>query len=73
VVQLSAGVVAFTDPPGVSGDANPSGGRYPASGVMTYHPGNPDGSWTETCTLPPADKSLCTVVLDYFLDSHQNR
>jgi hypothetical protein len=73
VVQLNAGLVAFADPAGVSGDGFPSGGRYPANGVMTYNPRSPDGSWLETCTLPPADKSLCTAILNYFVNSYQNR
>jgi hypothetical protein len=73
VVQLRAGLVAFADPAGVSGDGVPSGGLYPANGVMTYNPKSQDGSWMETCTLPAADKSLCTTVLDYFVNAYQNR
>ena len=71
--QLSAGVAAFTDPAGVSGDGNPSGGRYPADGVMTYYREHTPGSWTETCTLPPADKDLCTTALNYFVNSYGTR
>jgi hypothetical protein len=68
--RLRAGVIAFADPAGVCGDGDPSGGRYPAHGVMTYHPGDQDGSWTETCTLPPAGKDLCTAALDYFTNPY---
>jgi hypothetical protein len=34
---------------------------------------SPDGSWTETCTLPAADKTLCTTVLDYFVNAFRTR
>ena len=70
---LRPGVIAFADPPGVHGDGSPSGGRYPANGVMTFYPGNENGSWVETCTLPPARKGLCTAALDFFLNSYGNR
>ena len=73
VVPLRTGLVAFADPAGVSGDGVPSGGLYPANGVMTYSPHSSDGSWMETCTMPPADKRLCTAILDYFVTAYQNR
>ena len=71
--QLSASVAAFTDPAGVSGNGNPSGGRYPADGVMTYYREHTPGSRTETCTPPPADRDLCTTALNYFVNSYGNR
>jgi len=71
--KVNAGVMAFADPAGVTGDGNPSGGRYPANGVMTYYSGNPDGSWVETCTLPVASKGLCTTTLNYFVASYGDR
>jgi len=40
---------------------------------MTYNPKSPDGSWTETCTLPAADKTLCTTVLDCFVNAYRTR
>jgi serine/threonine-protein kinase len=67
VMRVAAGIVAFEDPPGVKGDGQPSGGQYPASGVMTYHPSAPDGSWQETCTLPASEKNVCTAVLNTFV------
>lgn len=73
VVQVHTGLMAFADPAGVSGDGVPSGGLYPANGVMTYSPHSSDGSWMETCTIPPADKGLCTTILDYFVNAYQNR
>lgn len=72
VAQLTAGLVAFADPPGVSGDGEPSGGLYPANGVMTYNPKSPDGSWTVTCTMPVSVKGVCTAILDYFVHAYQN-
>lgn len=71
--RLSSGVMAFADPAGVAGDGIPSGGRYPANGVMTYYSGNQDGSWVETCTLPAASKDVCTTTLNYFLTSYGGR
>jgi hypothetical protein len=67
VTPVSSGIVSFEDPPGVRGDATPSGGRYPASAVMTYYPNVPDGSWLETCTLPDSDKAECTATLNTFI------
>jgi len=64
---VNAHVVEFTDPPGVHGDASPSGGAYAAMGVMTYYGDrNSDGSWTETCLLPPSDTSLCRAIVGNF-------
>jgi hypothetical protein len=67
VTTINGHVVEFTDPPGVNGDASPSGGAYPARGVMTYF-GGPEsaGSWTETCVLPPANTSMCKAVIGNF-------
>ena len=68
--QLSSTVVEFEDPPGVVGDGDPSGGPYPANGVMIYIPGSDNGSWTETCTLPASEHSLCTLSLNQFVSSY---
>jgi hypothetical protein len=73
VARIGAGIVTFEDPPGVAGDGLPSGGLYPANGVMTYHPSAPDGSWKETCTLPGSDKDECTAVLNTFLSWYGQR
>jgi hypothetical protein len=69
---LSSGVIAFEDPPGVAGDGDPSGGPYPANGVMTYYSGNDNGSWLDTCTLPSSDHALCTVALNTFVAWYGN-
>ena len=68
--QISNGVVAFRDPPGVSGTGSPSGGAYPATGVMTFYSGSNLGSRVETCTLPPKDAPLCTLSLDQFVAAY---
>ena len=59
--------MSFVDPAGVTGDGSPSGGKYAADGVMTYHPDVQSGSWLDTCTLPASDAALCTVVLHEFV------
>ena len=71
--MTGTGVVGFEDPPGVAGDGAPSGGRYPANGVMTYYPESADGSWVETCTLPVPEHGLCTDALDAFVSAYGSR
>lgn len=73
VGAIARGIVAFEDPPGVKGDGRPSGGQYPANGVMTYHPSAQDGSWQETCTLPASEKDVCTAVLNTFVSWYGQR
>jgi hypothetical protein len=73
VTSIAAGIMSFEDPPGVKGDGHPSGGPYPANGVMTYHPSAQDGSWQETCTLPASEKDICTAALDTFVSSYGQR
>ena len=73
VEAIAAGLVAFSDPPGVAGDGVPSGGQSPAHGVMTYYPGDQDGSWLATCTLPAAERDMCTVSLNHFVSSYGTR
>jgi hypothetical protein len=65
VTALGAGIMSFTDPPGTTGDGVPSGGRYPAAGVMTWYPKSSDGSWMETCTGPST--TGCSAILKSFL------
>jgi signal peptidase I len=72
VTALSTGVVAFMDPPSVAGDGSPSGGPFPANGVMTYYSGNENGSWLDTCTLPASDHLLCTAALNLFTSDYGN-
>ena len=74
LTTISPHVVHFTDPPGIKGDGDPSGGKYAAMGEMTYYDDlASDGSWTETCVLPPTDLSLCTAILDNFGSKYSKR
>jgi serine/threonine protein kinase len=78
VTQLAPNIVAFEDPPGLAGDAHPSGGEYPANAVMTYtqdpagSTGNFRSSWLETCTLPFSQQTLCTGVLNDFASRYKD-
>ncbi|HTW10351.1 MAG TPA: DUF4850 domain-containing protein [Acidimicrobiales bacterium] len=70
VSRASATAVRFTDPPGVRGTGTPSGGPYPALGVVTYKPSTSKaayGSWLETCTLPAGEQALCDGAIGEFL------
>lgn len=78
VTPLASNLVAFLDPPNFAGDANPSGGEYPANAVMTYthDPAGSSGdfwsSWLETCTLPYSQQALCTAVLNDFASRYKD-
>jgi hypothetical protein len=70
ITRLNRRTVAFEDPAGVSGDGVPSGGADPANGVRVWVKSSASAEGYglgETCTLPQAEHSLCTVVLDNFL------
>lgn len=73
VDRLGTTAVAFEDPAGVKGTGVLSGGPNPANGVLTFVPtvtGKPPPgpmTYEATCTLPDAQHSLCTAVLDAFL------
>jgi serine/threonine protein kinase len=71
VTPDSSGVVSFDDPPGINGDGTPSGGKYQADGVMTFHQGGAGASsWLETCTLPDSDSAACTAALNDFITKY---
>lgn len=70
VVPISGSTVSFSDPPGTSGNGIPSGGAYPAHGVMTYHPQPNASSWLDTCTLPSSEQPICTIALNRFIASY---
>jgi serine/threonine protein kinase len=78
VTRLASNIVGFEDPPGLAGDANPSGGAYPANAVMTFthDPRGSSGdfwsSWLETCTLPNGQHTLCTAVLNDFASRYKD-
>ena len=70
VARPNARTAYFEDPAGVAGDGDPSGGPFPANGVLLFSPADGDhgASGAEaTCTLPEAEHALCTVVLNDFL------
>jgi Domain of unknown function (DUF4850) len=71
VMHPNATTAFFEDPPKVSGVGDPSGGPYPANGVLIYNAPNGQGGAVSaakaTCTLPESDHALCTVVLNDFL------
>jgi hypothetical protein len=65
VVRPSAALALFEDPPGVRGSGWPSGGRYPANGVVGLFGKGADAAvYRATCTLPVADHAVCTQSLD---------
>ena len=55
----------FEDPPGVAGSGWPSGGPYPANGVVGTR-GSPRNGlvYRSTCTLPAAKHAICTRSLN---------
>jgi hypothetical protein len=70
VDSINNNVVDFEDPAGIEGSGEPSGGRYPANGVMTYSPTNEPGFYLDTCTLPQAEHATCTAALNYFVTQY---
>jgi len=67
-----ADVITVLDPAGIAGDGDPSGGTYPALGVVLYDwassNGSPqsDGASKETCLLPSAEGGLCAAITQDF-------
>jgi len=57
-------VATFEDPPGVAGSGWPSGGPYPANGVVGIGAGVEPPVYRSTCTLPAADHAICTESLN---------
>ena len=78
VTRIASNIVGFEDPPGFAGDADPSGGAYPANAVMTYthdpHASSGDSwsSWLETCTLPNSRHTVCSAVLNDFASRYKD-
>jgi hypothetical protein len=67
VVRASSTQVAFQDPVGVAGVGFPSGGQNAANGIMLYQPKPTEPTaYQVTCTLPAAQRDLCTAVLGQF-------
>lgn len=70
----SPGVAEFTDPPGIAGDGNPSGGPYYAFGTMSYcSPLNETGSWMDACTLPAQDRAIRTAGIQLFVKYYRQK
>jgi len=70
----STDIVGFEDPPGVAGNGSPSGGPYPANGVVIFGhlPPTLYSPAKETCTLPSSEHALCTAILNDFIDRYGN-
>ncbi len=66
VLSISKGVVEFVDPPGVRGDANPSGGANPSYGVVTFRAGPATWSRLVTCVMRPVEREVCAAVVRNF-------
>jgi hypothetical protein len=67
VVRASSTEVGFQDPAGVAGVGFPSGGQNAANGIMLYQPKPTEPTaYQATCTLPAAQRDLCTAVLGQF-------
>ena len=58
--------VSFIDPPGVAGNGDPSGGPYPATGLLLYSYDREGSASVITCTLPSEQHSVCKAILDDF-------
>ncbi len=74
VVKAGSTLVSFLDPSGVTGSADPSGGRLAALGIV-YWGGPPKakgghtgthGSVIVTCTLPLRESRICNESFSYF-------
>ena len=66
---VSARVIAFSDPPGVSGTWDNSGNSNAAEGVVIYNPQGPStnpNTEMAVCILAPSDHDLCTASLNDF-------
>jgi hypothetical protein len=65
VSRPRADLALFEDPPAVAGSGWPSGGSYPANGVVgTRGKGTGALVYRSTCTLPAADHTICTESLN---------
>jgi hypothetical protein len=65
--SLTPSAVEIIDPPGVVGNAYPSGGANDAYAIMTYRHHDVNGSWEDSCLLPAKEVSLCLASLNNFL------
>ena len=63
VEHVGRQLVLFADPPGVAGDGFPSGGPYPANGLVGITTRYSE-VYRATCTLPPTRHAVCTTTLN---------
>ena len=61
--RVGTHVVDFTDPPGVKGTGEPSGGSDPSVGAIVF---KPHSAAVITCILPPAEVEICTTAIRAF-------
>jgi hypothetical protein len=76
VSRVTSSVIAFSDPAGVLGTGEPSGGTNPAYGLVTFKDRSPNsmyGSAMETCTLPKNEHALCNAALQDFISGWEQR
>ena len=66
VVRATRHLVLFSDPARLAGDAFPSGGPYPANGLVDVV-GRDQIVYRATCTLPRSEHQLCTTSLNDLL------
>jgi hypothetical protein len=66
---LSSYAVAFSDPPGVVGDGQPSGGPTTANGAAVFDPKG--ATAVATCALPDSQRWLCTVTLNQVIGDYR--
>jgi hypothetical protein len=64
VYGLNSRTTLFEDPPYVAGSGWPSGGQYPANGIVGIGPPSGDIVYRATCTLPGSERWICTVSLN---------
>jgi hypothetical protein len=65
VYRLHSNVTLFEDLPGVRGSGWPSGGSYPANGLVGI--GEHGLVFRSTCTLPTSEHTICTTSLNYLI------
>ncbi len=77
VSRVAPSVIAFSDPAGVLGTGEPSGGANPAYGVVTFKDRSSNGTYfgsaMETCTLPKNEHVLCNAALQDFISGWEQR
>jgi hypothetical protein len=71
--KIAGETVRFSDPATVKGIGWPSGGRYPATGVVIYDASRPTfimAAEIETCAVPTSMSHLCARITSSFVQRH---